>query len=201
MEKREYSAGMVKFPYWFIEFKKMIYMLNEGMTFDEIKNKNIEDNIFSAASEDRAIMTYNTVSKRVNTLNEEYIKLFPELDVTNQKLVLLVAIMKSDILFFEFMYEVFREKLIMGLDELEESDFSIFFKNKQMQSERAAKWKDYTLKRLAGAYKTVLIESGLLENNVDGSRKIKKPILDFSLEELLKENNQGIYYNLLQGVR
>ncbi|MDY0234733.1 MAG: DUF1819 family protein [Gudongella sp.] len=201
MEKTEYSAGMVKFPYWFVEFKKMISMLNEGMTFDEIKKKNLEDNIFSATTEDRAIMTYSTVSKRAKTLNEAYIKLFPELDVTNQKLVLLIAIMKSDVLFFEFMYEVFREKLIMGIDDLEEKDFSIFLKNKQMQSERVAKWKDYTLKRLAGAYKTVLIESGVLENYVDGSRKIKKPIMDISLEELLKENNQGIYLNILQGVR
>lgn len=88
MDKNRYSAGMVKFPYWFIEFKKMISMLNEGMTFDEIKTKNLEYNIFSATSKDRAEMTYNTVSKRVKTLSEEYIKLFPDLDVTNQKLLL-----------------------------------------------------------------------------------------------------------------
>jgi hypothetical protein len=70
-----------------------------------------------------------------------------------------------------------------------------------MQSDRAAKWKDYTLKRLAGAYKTVLFESGVLENEVNGVRRIKKPIIDFSLEELLREKNQEVYLNILQGVR
>ena len=196
-----YSAGMVKHPYWFIEFKKFINLLNEGMTYNEIKQNNLEDNIFSAATEERAIMTYNTVSKRVKTLDDEFIKVFPSLDVTNQKLVLLIAIMKSDLLFFEFMYEVFREKLIIGTAEIEESDFRKFFRDKQMQSDRAAKWKDYTLKRLAGSYKTVLLESGVLENEVDGRRKIKKPIIDFALENLIKDKNQEVFLNILQGVR
>jgi len=196
-----YSAGMVKHPYWFIEFKKFINLLNEGMTYNKIKQDNLEDNIFSAATEERAIMTYNTVSKRVKALDDEIIKVFPGLDVTNQKLVLLIAIMKSDLLFFEFMYEVFREKLIIGTAEIEESDFRKFFRDKQTQSDRAAKWKDYTLKRLAGAYKTVLLESGVLENEVDGRRKIKKPIIDFALENLLKDKNQEVFLDILQGVR
>lgn len=39
MIRREYSAGAVKFSFWFMEFKTVINLLSEGMTFDEIKMK------------------------------------------------------------------------------------------------------------------------------------------------------------------
>lgn len=39
MNRREYSAGAVKFSFWFMEFKAVVKLLSEGMTLDEIKEK------------------------------------------------------------------------------------------------------------------------------------------------------------------
>lgn len=200
MKRKEYSANMVKLSFWFSEFKKVITLLNSGKTMDEIKSLSLEENIFSAPSEVRSLQIFNTVSTRVKAIDQSLYKLFEESDITNQKIIALIAIMESDTLFFAFMYEVYREKLIIGIDEIADSDISIFFKDKQLQSERVAKWTDYTLKRLGACYKTILMEAGVLERE-SGNRKIKKPILDKVLEDKLKENSMELTLNALMGVR
>ena len=48
MNRREYSAGAVKFSFWFMEFKTVVKLLSEGMTLDEIKEKNQNENLFGA---------------------------------------------------------------------------------------------------------------------------------------------------------
>ena len=200
MPRKEYSAGMVKLPFWFSEFKKMISLLNSGKTLPEIKRLNLKDNIFSAPTEARAIQIFNTVSTRVKSLDQGFYSLFEQCDISNQKLIALIAVMESDSLFFDFMYEVYREKLIIGIDEISDSDISVFFKDKQIQNDRVAKWTDNTLKRLGTIYRTVLMESGILERST-GSRKIIKPILDQALERKLKDGGMEMTLRALTGVR
>lgn len=200
MPRKEYSAGMVKLPFWFSEFKKMINLLNSGKTLPEIKILNQKDNIFSAPTEARAIQIFNTVSTRVKALDQSFYVLFEQCDVSNQKLIALIAVMESDSLFFDFMYEVYREKLIIGIDEISDSDISVFFKDKQIQNERIAKWTDHTLKTLGKSYKTVLMESGILDRSI-GVKKILKPILDRALEQNLKDCSMEMTLRALTGVR
>lgn len=200
MARKEYSAGMVKLSFWFSEFKKMIKLLNSGKSFSEIKNLNLNGNIFSAPTETRAIQIFNTVSTRVKALDKSFYSLFEQYDITNQKLIALIAIMLTDILFFDFMNEVYREKLIIGLDEIKDSDFSVFFKDKQTQNKRVAKWKDYTLKRLGASYMTILMESGVLDRTTE-PKKIFKPVIDPALEQQLKESGMEMTLRALTGVR
>ena len=200
MERKEYSAGMVKLSFWFSEFRKVIQLLNSGKTFTDIKKINIEENIFSAPTQARAIQIFNTVSTRVKGLDQSFYTLFEKSDISNQKVIALIAVMQGDSLFFDFVYEVYREKLIIGVDELADSDLSIFFKDKQLQSDKVAKWKDYTLKRLGSCYKTMLMEAGVTDR-AKGSWKIFKPILDKSFEDCLKANGMEVTLHALTGVR
>ncbi|MGR6835158.1 DUF1819 family protein [Syntrophomonas erecta] len=200
MERKEYSAGMVKLSFWFCEFRKVIRLLESGKTLVEIKKLNLEENIFSAPTQARAIQIFNTVSNRVKGLDSSFYKLFENSDLSTQKIIVLIAIMQTDRLFFDFVYEVYREKLIIGNDDMADSDIRIFFKNKQLQSEKVAKWTDYTLKRLGTCYKTMLMEAGLIGRS-SGTRKILKPILDNALEECLRSNGMEITIRALTGVR
>ena len=200
MTRKAYSAGMVKLSFWFSEYKKTIHLINSGMTLEEIKEMNVKDNIYSAVTEARALQIFNSVSLRVKAIDPSFNKLFEELDITNQKIIALIAVMESDSLFFDFIYEVYREKLIMGVDEITDSDVSIFFKDKQLQDERVGKWKDYTLKKLGTSYKALLMDSGVVERAI-GNKKILKPILDGSLEQLLKEKNMLPILWALTGVK
>ena len=200
MKRKEYSAGMVKLSFWFAEFRKVIELLSSGKTLREIKQMNVQENIFSAPTQARAIQIFNTVSTRVKGLDSSFYAVFAKSDISTQKFIALIAVMQTDSLFFDFVYEVYREKLILGIDELADSDVGIFFKNKQLQSEKVAKWTDYTLKRLGTCYKTMLMEAGLIDQGT-GTRKILKPILDKDLEECLKINGMETTLRALTGVR
>jgi len=191
---------MVKLSFWFSEFRKVVDLLNSGKTLTEVKALNIEENIFSAPTQARATQIFNTVSSRVKALDPSFYKLFENSDLSTQKLIALIAIMQTDSLFFDFVYEVYREKLLMGSDELADSDIRIFFKDKQLQSEKVAKWTDYTLKRLGTCYKTMLMEAGLTDRS-SGNGKILKPILDKPLEVRLKSNGMDLVIHALTGVR
>ena len=200
MKRKEYSAGTTKLSFWFSEFRKVIGLLNSGKTLLEIKKMNLEENIFSASTQARAILIFNTVATRVKSLDQSFYTLFEESDISNQKVIALIAVMQSDSLFFDFVYEVYREKLIIGTNELADSDFGIFFKDKQIQNEKVAKWQDYTLKRLGNCYKTMLMEASLIDRTT-GKRKILKPIIDRSLEDCLKINGMEVTLHALTGVR
>ena len=44
MKRKAYSAGAVKFSFWFMEFRKVVQLLSEGKTYDEIKKYVAEHN-------------------------------------------------------------------------------------------------------------------------------------------------------------
>ena len=48
MERKEYSAGAVKMSFWFIEFRKVVQLLHDGKTIEEIKTLAQNENIFAA---------------------------------------------------------------------------------------------------------------------------------------------------------
>ncbi len=193
MEDKKYSAGGVKFSFWFSEFKKIMELLSSGYSFVEIKEKAITENVFLAPTQARAKQIFVTVSNRAKSLDKSFYELFNKSDVSTQKLINLIAIMKSDQLFGDFVYEVYREKLIIGSEELADSDIRIFFKDKQVQSEKVASWQDPTLKRLGAYYKTLLTEAGIIEGGKQGTRKIIRPIVDRTLEDCLIINNMKLY--------
>lgn len=200
MERREYSAGAVKHSFWFMEFRKVVQLLSEGKTLDEIKKLNQEENIFGAPTVMRATQIFNTVSARIKMLDESFYPVFVTSEVSTQKLFNLVATMAYDTLFGEFVYEIIREKMIIGNDEFADSDIRVFFKNKQLQDEKVAEWTDATLKRLGACYKTLLYEAGMADKGKE-CRKILKPILDPVMANWLKDHDMELMVKALTGVR
>ena len=90
--------------------------------------------------------------------------------------------------------------MIIGSNTFADSDIRIFFKDKQLQSDKVAKLTDATLKRLGGSYKTMLLEAGLTDKGKT-ERKILKPILDPIMEKWLKDNDMEACFKALTGVR
>lgn len=184
----EYSSGLVSQSFWFIEFKKLLVELYNGKTMEDIKCLCINENFLGISNETRRKRVYGYLRNRLKHLNNDLIKLFINTSVSTQKIICLICILKENRLFFEFMYEIYREKVILGCRYIEDADILVFFKNKQNQDEVVSKWTDTTLKRLRGSYATFLIESNLLVLK-DDKKNINKPILDLKLEKYLRDND------------
>lgn len=200
MNRKDYSAGAVKHTFWFMEFRKVVSLRLEGKTWEEIKQLNENENIFGAPTKLRATQIFNTVSARVKSLDDSFYSIFDACDLASQKLFALVAAMTYDVLFGDLVYELVREKMIIGSNELSDSDLRIFFKDKQQQNDKVAKWTEATIKKLMVTYKSMLFEAGVT-NKAKDIREIYKPLPDPAMEGWMKE--QGMTYQLkaIMGVR
>ena len=67
-------------------------------------------------------------------------------------------------------------------------DMRDFFRQKQGQSEKAAVWTDQTLQRLGRAYRTILMEAGILIKNKE-SWTIEVPFLDENVKDWLENHD------------
>ena len=120
MKCKKYSAGLMSQSFWFLEFKKAVKMRQEGMTYDDIKKKCVEENLFGAAKEYRALSMAGYIITRVKAMDDTLVDLFCTSDLATQKLINLVTILRTDRLFFEFVYETYREKVILGVEIMED---------------------------------------------------------------------------------
>lgn len=200
MKRKEYSAGAVKHSFWFMEFRKEVKLLDEGKSFEDVRELCKTENIFASATPERAAQTYNTVTARIKALGDSFYQIFLDGDIATQKLFALSAMMAYDTLFFDFVYEVIREKMIIGSNEYTQGDLNIFFKDKQLQSGKMAGWAEATLRRLSRNYKTYLFEAGLTDKGKD-IRKIYKPLLEPEMERWLINHDMEQIVKALSGVR
>jgi len=200
MNRKDYSAGAVKHTFWFMEFRKVVSLRLEGKTWEEIKQLNENENIFGAPTKLRATQIFNTVSARVKSLDDSFYSIFDACDLASQKLFALVAAMTYDVLFGDLVYELVREKMIIGSNELSDSDLRIFFKDKQQQNDKVAKWTEATIKKLMVTYKSMLFEAGVT-NKAKDIREIYKPLPDPAMEGWMKEQRMMYQLKAIMGVR
>ena len=159
----------------------------QGFLLEDIKNKAIEENIFSANTETRKREIASTVTNRIKVLDDFLMDRIVNGNLQTSKQLALYAILKTDRLFFEFMAEVYKEKILLKDLSLSDKDFNTFFRRKAEQSERIASWKDYTFYKLSQVYKRILTEAGFIKN-----KKKEIEILPQIMEESLIEHLKGI---------
>ena len=198
MGKREYSAGIVSKGFWFLEFKKYLELLKIGNNENEIRKMQDEEKIFSAPSKDYGKRIISEINKRIKVLPKEIKELFFESDTGTQKVINLLSIMGTDKLFFEYVYNSYRNELLLGTKKYNPGIVMKFLKEKAEQNEEVAKFSEKTLKRMQGTYGNYLKEAGLLEEK---NKEILygKVYLDYELEKLLMENNMEVYIKTLKG--
>jgi hypothetical protein len=197
-EKLEYKSTIKSRPFFYIETKKAAELINKGFKEFEIKEKAKNENIFQVKTEARRSEIASIVLQRLKALDEFLIGKIVNSDVGTSKQIVIYSIIKTDRLFFEFMYEVFREKILLRDFTLQDKDFNIFFDRKKEQSERVASWDEYTFYKLKQVYIRILFEAGFIKDKKK-DREIVKPIIEEEIVQHLKEIGETKYLNALMG--
>ena len=129
-----YSAGMTSKIFGFVESKKMAELIISGYSKEELTQIIEEQNLFSLRDAKRLRRTVNYVYERLTSLPEEALSIIASSDIEVGKVLVLVGIMRTDALFGEFVYEVYRMKKILGERVIENRDLNDFFDEKANQS-------------------------------------------------------------------
>lgn len=190
MSEKKYSAGIMAQAFWFNEFKQFLNLIKNGYDSEEIKKTVIEENLFGAPNEYRAKRMYGYISNRASVIEEDLTNLFFLSDLATQKIINLIAVIRKDRLFFEFLYEVYREKVIIGEETLDLTAAKVFFNHKETQDDALAEWKDSTKRKVQSAYLTFMTDANLLR--AEGQRRIiTPPLLDIALERYLQAHGEA----------
>lgn len=197
-EKLEYRSTIKSMPFLYLEVKKAASLKIQGLSDIQIKEKSICDNIFQMNTEARKKEIASIALRRINILDDFLISKLVNGSVTVSKLINLYSIMKTDRLFFEFMKEVYAEKILIKEFCISDKDFNIYFQRKKEQSEKVATWKEYTFYKLKQVFIRILFESGLIKNQKD-DREIIKPIINEDLRQHFKSIGDGYYIDVLLG--
>ena len=198
MQNQEYTATNTGRPF---SFKAMIIgakLKADGYTDKEIREKSKNENIFQSRSEHQRIKTASTVNKRLNMLDEQLINKLINGDSTTIKQIIIYSIMKSDRFFFEFMDEVYKDKIILREFIIKDSDINIFIKRKQEQIPQIAQWTESTLKKLKTQYLTMLQEANFIKR-INGAIEIIPPVIDPFLYNHLLEIGDEVYVKAMIG--
>lgn len=196
----EYSSAIKEFPLLFLETRRTAQLLCDGQNDDEIIELSVKNNIFQLEKERRRKDLPKKILKRLSSLDKNLIEVIANGRDENAKLIAMLAIIKTDRLFFEFMRDVYADKFISGQMEISDKDFITFLNCKIHESEKVAKWKQDNLEKIRSTYKKILYDAGLAKKNCN-EIQIIQPICDKEIMELLKGNDNGIYANaMLLGV-
>jgi hypothetical protein len=196
---KEYSASLVSRPFLYIEFKKLAELRFKGFSQLEINDKIFKENIFQINAQYRRREVFNTLQKRLNELDNYLVNKLMNANFELGKILCIYSVMKTDQLFFEFMIEVYREKCILGINEINNKDFELFFIVKKEQSEKVNSWKEYTILKLKQVYKKFLVDSGL-GIKIDSGIEINKPVVDNDTLNYIKTIGDATYINAILGV-
>ena len=191
----KYNAGLMSQSFWFVEFKKIVVLYKNGADYDEIKRQCIEENLFGAINPTREKRMCGYLLTRLRSMDDRLIELFINGDVSTQKLINLITVMNTNRLFFEFVYEVYRNKLIIGDTSIDLKDGNIFFAQKETQNDNLASWNETTKKRLRSLFLNFLIEADLVKWADDKKQKriVNRVFITMELENYLKATNMSIY--------
>lgn len=192
----KYSAGLISKSYWYLESKKTAKYMLDGLNRKQIVELAINENIYQVESEYRSKNVANAIYSRLNSLPEVILESVVNSDIATSKILVLISIIKTDRLFFEFMHEVFRNKILLGDSSLTDKDLNIFFDEKKIQSEIIDKWVHTTIRSLKSGYIKMLTDSGLYNND---SNEIIIPILNYKVKQILLDNDFAPYLYAITG--
>ncbi len=194
-----YSAGMTSKVFGFIESRKMAELMLNGNSKEELTQIIEAENLFSLRDVKRLRRTVNYVYKRLTSLPREALYIIASPDIEAAKILVLIGIMKTDELFGEFVYEVYRMKLILGEKCIENRDLSDFFDDKASQSEDVSRWSESGIQKLKNCYIRNLVDAGLV---IDArTKEVKQVLLSSKIEKLLSDNEMVYYLKAIKGER
>ncbi len=194
----KYRSTIKTRSYLYLELKKASGLYLQGLTLNEIRQRALDENIFSLNSENRIREIASTVAERLEVLDEDLLIKLAKGNLETSKQIALYTILKTDRLFFEFMREVYRDKYLIRDHLITDKDFAIFFHRKAEQSQRVAGWTDYTLYKLKQVYKRILIEAGFVKKN-NRAIEITRPLIEQELINYLNKKGDGIYLQVMLG--
>ena len=161
MDNQKYTSAIKKTPYKYYIAKKIADLIYKGLDRIEVYNECFTNNLIQVDSLERRREVTNVIYDRLILLDKYLLEQFLYGDIVTSKFILVYATAKSDSLFLDFLFEVYREALLNEKQYISLDDFDLFFLGKKENNYTVNSWGAYTIDQLGKGYRNILVESGL----------------------------------------
>ena len=161
----KYNGSLTREQFLFYEIRTVASLMQEGLSRDEILEKIAKENLFQFPTERMTESITNTCFKRIDALDSEilvYHLAYSPAEIAKQ--VNLYAMMKYNLLVWDFMTTVIAEKYRTQEFDFSKKDLNVFFSRLQEQDDTVASWSDSTINKIKQVLTRILVECEYLDS-------------------------------------
>ena len=195
----DYSAKLTGEPFLYNETKIIGRYLLDGENEAELKRRNIEENLIKHKKTGSVKRVNAPIFRRLNVMSKEMLEEFVCSDIETSKCILLYAIMKTDRLVKDFIFEVYKDKLFMRKEYIEKFDIDNWYEEKCILSETLKNRSETTTAKLKQVIMKILQDSGLVIKEKNRF-KIVRPLLKEKYINMLDKNGDLEYAKAIGGL-
>ena len=195
----DYSAKLTAEPFLYNETKIIAQYLLDGINPEELKRKNIEENLIKYKSIKSIVRVNSPIFRRLSVMDREMLDEFVHTDIETSKYILLYTIMKTDRLVRDFVVEVYKDKLLMRKDYIEKFDIDNWYEEKCILSNTLRERTESTAAKLKQVIMKILQDSGLVIKEKNRF-KIVRPLLKEKYISMLDKKGDMEYAKAIGGL-
>ena len=196
----DYSTKLTAEPFLYNETKIIGEYLLSGENVQELKRKNIEENLIKHKKQGSVKRTNAPIFRRLEAMDNDILENFVYSDVETSKYLLVYAIMKTDKLVRDFIIEVYKDKIIMRNEYIEKYDINRWYEMKKESSVSLKNKSDITNNKAKQVIMKILQDSGMVVKETNNRFRIIKPLLNDKFIHLLEENKDIEYAKAIGGL-
>lgn len=162
---QDYNGGLTREQFLFYETRIVASMMQQGLSRDETIEKIKQENLFQFPTERMITSIAGTCFRRIDALqSQSLIALLADAPAEVAKQVNLYAMMKQNLIVWDFMTTVIGEKYRTQNFGFSKKDLNVFFFRLQEQSDSVASWSDSTINKIKQVLTKCLAECGYLDS-------------------------------------
>ncbi len=186
--KNEYNGGLTREQFLFYEIRTVASLHLQGYGKDEIVERIKAENLFQFPTERMLASIAGACFKRIEALESEtLIEYLAHAPAEVAKQINLYAMMKYNLLVWDFMTTVIGEKYRTQELDFSRKDLNVFFFRLQEQNDTVASWSDTTVKKIKQVLTKILIECEYLDSGK--SEKLNTISICPELEDEIRTKN------------
>lgn len=182
-------AAHTRYAFAFTETVAIAGLLNQGLGYETIRQRVIEDDLFQIRSKVSRQGAFRTIWQRLEKLPSEYLKLIIIDNPDIRRYTVLFTILLQHRLLRELIADVLLDKVKQFDLIVQPSDVRVFFEEKREQSSVLSGWSTATYQKASSNTVLVLVSAGLLQpTQSKGTYEIRATPVPLTLKQQLLAN-------------
>lgn len=191
MEEMKYKASLTREQFLFYETRTVAKLMILNKTESEIVDEIVRDNLFQYPTERSTQKIAKACYRRLSLLDDiSLVDAIANQPFDTAKQIVLYAVMKDNLLVWEFMVSVIGEKYRMQDYSYSRSALNNYFLRLQEQNDTIATWSDSTISKIKSVIGRILTETEYIDDF--RSDHLNTVLITPLLENAIRNNHDNI---------